>query len=94
MTTVDIVYRYATLPTEGEMLALGNAREVYGIRRLVLSHQEKTIRVEYDATRLTAAVVSQLLRRAGISITDQVSLIPPQLAAPPAGEKKDAAPAK
>ncbi len=94
MTTVDVVYRYATRPTEAEMLALGNAREVYGIRRLVLNHQQKTIRVEYDATRLSTAVVSQLLRRAGIFVTEEVSLIPPQLPPPATEEKKEAALAK
>ncbi|HVJ07094.1 MAG TPA: hypothetical protein VM554_01790 [Acidisarcina sp.] len=93
MTTLDVVYRYATHPTEAEMLALGNALEVYGMRRLKVNRQEMTILVEYDATRLNAAAVSRLLRGAGISITEEVSLIPPLLP-PPAAEVKDAAPAK
>ena len=36
MTTVDIVLRYATAPTEAMTFALANMREVYGIRRLLL----------------------------------------------------------
>jgi hypothetical protein len=78
MTTVDVVFRYAKHPTEPEMLALGKTREVYGIRNLTLNKQEKTIRVEYDATRLTSATVAQLIRGAGLTITEEVSLIPPQ----------------
>ena len=40
--------------------------------------QAQTIRVEYDATRLNAAIVAQLVRRAGINITEELPLIPPQ----------------
>ena len=92
MTTVDVVYRYLTHPTEPEMLALGNAREVYGIRRIALNRQEKTILVEYDATRLTGPEVARILRGAGVSVTSQVSLIPPQPVALP--EDKNPAPVK
>jgi hypothetical protein len=92
MTTVDVVYRYITHPTEPEMLALGKAREVYGIRRIALNRQEKTILVEYDATRLIAPEIAKILRGAGLSVTSEVSLIPPQPVAPP--EEKIPAPAK
>jgi hypothetical protein len=34
--------------------------------------------VEYDATRLTGAVVANLLRRGGISILEPVALVAPQ----------------
>jgi len=64
------------------MFALGNLREVYGIRRIQISEEWKTIRVEYDATRLTKPVVLQLLRRAGISVVEELPLIPPQEAPP------------
>ncbi len=47
------------------MLAISKVREVYGIRRLEFNETEKTVRVEYDATRLNEPVVHQLLRRAG-----------------------------
>jgi hypothetical protein len=33
---------------------------------------EKTVRVEYDASRLTGAVIHQLLRRAGLDIAETV----------------------
>jgi len=78
MTQLEVLYRYEHHPTEAAMFALGNAREVYGIRRIKLDEEWQTIRVEYDATRLNKQVVHQLLRRAGISIVEELPLIPPQ----------------
>jgi hypothetical protein len=78
MTTVDILFRYATPPTEAVTFALASAREVYGIRRLAFDREQRTLRVEYDATRLTAAVVANLVRQAGLDIEEELSLIPPQ----------------
>jgi len=60
------------------MMALGRVREVYGIRALTFNEAEKTVRVEYDATRLTEPIVAQLLRRSGLDVVERVSLIPPQ----------------
>jgi copper chaperone CopZ len=60
------------------MFALGNLKEVYGIRRIEIDQPGKTIRVEYDATRLTRAVVANLLRRGGISVLEEVPLVAPQ----------------
>jgi hypothetical protein len=82
MTQVDLVYRYHRNPTEQAALGLARLREVYGIRQVQLSELEKTIRVEYDSTRLSEQVVSQLLRRAGLDITERVILYTPP--APPA----------
>jgi copper chaperone CopZ len=78
MTNVDILFRYEDQPSEAAMFALGNLKEVYGIRRIEIDQPAKTIRVEYDATRLTRAVVANLLRRGGISILEEVALIAPQ----------------
>lgn len=85
MTQLDVMYRYGASPAESAVLALAKVRDVYGIRRMVLDEAAKTVRVEYDASRLTAAVVHQLLRRAGLDIVETVSLIPePEDVAPPA----------
>ena len=78
MTQLDVMYRYGAPPTEAAMMALGRIREVYGIRRLAVDEAAKTLRVEYDATRLTEPIVHQLLRRSGLDITERLSLIPPQ----------------
>jgi copper chaperone CopZ len=61
MTTVDVVYRYESVPSEAAALALGKLREVYGIRRVDFRATEKTVLVEYDSTRLTESVVRQLV---------------------------------
>jgi hypothetical protein len=91
MTQLEVLYRYDRHPSEAAMFALGNAREVYGIRRIKVDEEWKTIRVEYDATRLTKQVVSELLRRTGIDIVEELPLIPPQ---PAAEEPAAATPAK
>jgi hypothetical protein len=77
-TNLDVLFRYEQQPSEASMLALGKVHEVYGIRRIHVNEKEKTIRVEFDFTRLTRAVVAQLLRRSGIDIVEEISLIPPQ----------------
>jgi copper chaperone CopZ len=78
MTNVDVLFRYEHDPSESAMFALGNLKEVYGIRRIEIDQPGKTIRVEYDATRLTRAVVANLLRRGGIGILEEVALVAPQ----------------
>jgi TolB-like protein len=78
MTQLDVMYRYDAAPSEATMMALGRVREVYGVRRVTFDESTKTVRVEYDATRLTEAVVHQLLRRTGLDVVERVSLIPPQ----------------
>ena len=86
MTTVEIVLRYATPPTEQVALALARARDVYGIRRLSFDRNACTLLVEYDATRFSAAVVTKLMREAGLDITAEVKQIQaatPEIAAPP-----------
>lgn len=78
MTQLDVMYRYGVPPSEAAMMALGRIREVYGIRNLVLDETARTVRVEYDATRLTEPSVHGLLRRSGLDLVERVSLIPPQ----------------
>ena len=89
MTTVDVTFRYTRHPTEDTMRAVADLREVYGIRRVRLNQAERTVLVEYDATRLSVANVFQLLRRAGLSVTEEISsFLPP---APPEENKAPAA---
>ncbi len=84
MTNVEILFRYAVQPTEAQALALANARDVYGIRRIAFDRDARTLRVEYDATRLNAAMVTQLVHRAGIQLEEALPLIPLSPAAEPA----------
>jgi hypothetical protein len=84
MTTVEILFRYATPPTDAVTFALANTREVYGIRQLNFDQAARTLRVEYDATRLNAATVTSLVREAGLEIVAELPLTPTQLAPEPA----------
>ena len=74
MTTVDVVYRFSALPAEAAVLAIARLREVYGVRRVEFKEAEKSVRVEYDSTRLTEPVIQQLLRRAGLDVTERLQL--------------------
>lgn len=78
MTQLDVMYRFGAPPSEAASLALGRVREVYGIRSVAVDEQARTVRVEYDATRLTEPIVHNLLRRSGVEIVERVSLLPPQ----------------
>jgi hypothetical protein len=84
MTTVDILYRYGNPPTEAAIVALAGIKEVYGIRQLVFDREAHTLRVEYDATRLSGPAVTKLVREAGLDVQEELSLIPPQLVPEPA----------
>ena len=48
--------------------ALASIKDVYGIRRLSFDHGARTLRVEYDATRLRPAEVEAALTGAGIAV--------------------------
>jgi hypothetical protein len=82
MTTVEILYSYATPPSEPLALAVASTKDVYGIRRLSFDRAANTLRVEYDATRLNSADVTQLIRQAGLDVEE----VMPAPAPPPAPE--------
>jgi hypothetical protein len=73
-TNLDVLYRYELHPTEAAMIALGKARGVYGIRKISLDEKQKTMRVEFDFTRLNRATVMELLRSAGIDLVEEVPM--------------------
>jgi hypothetical protein len=75
MTYLDIAYRYGATPGEREMRAIDGMREVYGIRKVDFKESEKRVRVEYDASRLTADAVAKLLRQAGIDVRERLALV-------------------
>jgi hypothetical protein len=74
MTPTDVVFRYGTPPGSREVRALDGVREVYGIRRIQFNEKERTVRVEYDASRLTPEVVASLLRDADLDLLERVQL--------------------
>jgi hypothetical protein len=74
MTLVDIAYGYGAQPTERQMRAIDNARDVYGVRRIAFNDKERTLRVEYDASHLSESAVLGLLRDAGIDLREKCLL--------------------
>jgi hypothetical protein len=82
MTQLEVLYRYESHPTETAMFALGRLSEVYGIRHIKVNETLRTVRVEYDATRLSHPIVFQLLRGAGLDVVEELPLIPAQESAP------------
>jgi len=75
MTLLDVVFKYGTPPGEKAMWALNNAWEVYGVRKIKFDEKERTIRVEYDATRLNEGEIAGILGRAGIDLQSKVQLV-------------------
>lgn len=75
MTSIDVLFRYGVTPGENEMSALAQVYDVYGIRRIEFREAERTIRVEYDASRLDDASVESLLRSAGFDVRERVALV-------------------
>jgi hypothetical protein len=74
MTYLEALFNYGAQPGESEMRAIDGMGEVYGIRRVQFNAKERTIRVEYDASRLKVDAVSKLLRAAGIDVREPVVL--------------------
>jgi hypothetical protein len=74
MTHLDVLYRYGAPPSESATLAMARIREVYGVRHMQLDEAKKTVRIEYDASRLTEPVIHELLRRAGLDIVETVPM--------------------
>ena len=71
MTYLDVLFRYATPPSERAMRAMDAVREVYGIRRIEFNETEiLTVRVEFDASRLSDDVVAKLLKQTGLDVRE------------------------
>lgn len=84
MSTVEILYRYTTPPSESVAFAVAGIRDVYGIRRVTFDTAAQTLRIEFDATRLTAFSVTRLVRMAGLEVAEELPLIPPPAEPAPA----------
>jgi selenocysteine lyase/cysteine desulfurase len=74
MTYLDIVFQYGAAPGESALRAIDGMREVYGVRRVGFNEKDRTVRVEFDASRLKGEGVAKLLRQAGIDVREPVVL--------------------
>lgn len=75
MTLMDVTFPYRTPPGEQQMSALGCVSEVYGVRQISFDEAERTVKVEYDISRLAEADIAALLRGAGLDINQPIRLI-------------------
>ncbi|HXO35682.1 MAG TPA: hypothetical protein VN901_25365 [Candidatus Acidoferrales bacterium] len=74
MTYLDVVFRYVIVPGETALRAIDGMREVYGVRGVQFNDVDRTVRVEYDGSRLNADAVAKLLRQAGVDAREIVAL--------------------
>lgn len=74
MTQLEVGFRYGSLPGEAAFRAIDSLRDVYGIRRVTFDEKARTVRVEFDASRLKEPAVAALLRRAGIDLREKLVL--------------------
>jgi hypothetical protein len=74
MTYLDVVFQYGAAPGESALRAIDGMREVYGVRRVQFNDKDRTVRVEFDASRLKGEGVAKLLRQAGIDVREPVAL--------------------
>ncbi len=74
MTYLDVAYRYGAAPPERAMQAIDGMREVYGVRKVVFNEKDRTVRVEFDASRLNEDAIAKLLRQAGVDVRDKLAL--------------------
>src|SRR5712691_159034 len=74
MTYLEVVFRYEAVPGESALRAIDGMREVYGVRRVQFNEHERTVRVEFDASRLKAEAVARLLRQAGVDVRERLEL--------------------
>ncbi len=72
MTYLEMAFRYQTTPGEKELRALDSVREVYGIQRIQFDEAGRTVRVLFDASRLTEDAVARLLRQAGLDLQEKL----------------------
>jgi len=74
MTYLDVVFNYDSPPGERELRAIDGMREVYGIQRVRFNEKDRTVRVQFDASRLKQDAVAKMLRQAGIDVREPMAL--------------------
>jgi hypothetical protein len=70
MTTVVANFRYQRPLGVRQAQTLGESYTHLGVRKIVVNEAERTIAVEYDATRMDQNGVAALLRRWGVPLEE------------------------
>jgi len=68
MTAVVGVFKYQGTLGMQQVQKLGESYTHLGVRKIVVDELERTLAVEYDATRMDQNGVAALLRRLGVPI--------------------------
>jgi hypothetical protein len=71
VTVMEVTFQYRVPPGEHQMSALGCIREVYGVRKISFNEAKRTVKVEYDISRLAMDDIAALLRGAGLDVASQ-----------------------
>jgi hypothetical protein len=74
MTYLEVAFRYGSTPGEQEMRAIDGVREVYGIQKITFDEKDRTVRVLFDASRLSEDSIAKLLRQARIDLREKLAL--------------------
>lgn len=75
MTPIDIAYHYGRAPGAREMQAISKLTEVYGVRKIGFEEASSTVRVEFDASRLSEDNIAALLKNTGLDLKEKLILI-------------------
>jgi hypothetical protein len=75
MTTVEVTYDLQEPLVAGQMKALGQFSNTYGLRRFRVSDDGRRLSFEYDASRLKPTEVIHVLRLAKIPV---LGIVEPQ----------------
>ena len=73
MTAVVAVFHYQGTLSLKQAQALGDSYIHLGVRHIQINEKERTIALEYDATRMDQQGVAALLRRVGIPIVESAA---------------------
>ena len=69
MTFCEATYHYQKRLTDANLSALAALRgQLYGLRDFHIDEASSSLRVAYDASRVTLADLEAALRRAGVSV--------------------------
>lgn len=69
---MEITYELQSSLKPGQLRALGEFANTYGLRRFRVDEGKKQISLEYDASRLKETEVAHVLRQARIPVVRQV----------------------
>jgi hypothetical protein len=72
MTLLEAHFRIQSPLTPKQMSDLAEFSNTYGLRRFTVDEAERTIRFEYDASRLRDTQVAHVLRMANIAVTERL----------------------